>query len=169
MADTIDLAFSIVDEKGDISTLTFHVPATSVVADVLIAAEALADLLDPIVQGGFLNAALRLPVDLSGSTVNALASAGSDVQEKAKFVFRTAVDKVVSFFNIPTILESIFNAGSKEVDLGHSDVGALVTAVETGIDTTGDGGSSTITFCDNRGDDLYDLIEAVENWGRARK
>jgi hypothetical protein len=162
----IYLTFSVQDEKNDISTITIPVPDSTPLTDIPYLLQAFADLLNPIVQGGLVQAAAKVVGSVTGW--NTLAAAGSDVQEKASFGIRT-VTGFIKKLSIPTILESIFNAGSKTVDLGHTDVAALVTALETGVDISGAGGSGTIQPCDAHGDDLVDVETAVEAWGKARK
>jgi hypothetical protein len=161
----IHLTFSIQDEKGDVSTIDIPVPDSTPLTDIPYLLQAFADLLDPIVQGGLVQAAAKVIGTVTGW--GSAAAAGSDVQEKASFLFRTA-GGYAKKIGIPTILESIFNAGSKDVDLGHTDVAALVTAIETGVDVSGAGGSGVIQPCDYRGDDISDLETATEDWGKRR-
>lgn len=162
----IHLTFTIQDEKGDTSVIDIPVPGATPLTDIPYLLQAYADLLNPIVQGGLVQAAAKVVGTVSGW--NTTAAAGSDVQEKASFLIRTA-GGFLKRLGIPTILESIFNTGSKDVDLGHTDVAALVTALETGIDISGAGGSGTISACDYREDDLVNVEAAYEDWGKRRR
>jgi len=162
----IYLTFTVQDEKGDQSVIEIPVPEVTPLTDIPYLLQAYADLLDPIVQGGLVQAAARVISTVTGW--DSLAAAGSDVQEKASFAIRTA-GGYIKRLSIPTILESIFSAGSPDVDLGHTDVAALVTAFEDGIDLSGAGGSGVIEPCDSRDDDLVNVEQAHEDWGRRRR
>jgi len=154
--------FSIADEKGDISTVEIPIPDTTALTDLPDVVQAFSDLIEPLVGGGLIQAGVRLLVSVTGW--NTLAAAGSDVQEKAEFVLRT-VGGFLKRLNLPTFIESFFNAGSKEVDQAAPDVAAFITALEDGVVVN----AHTVQPCDLRGEDLTQLVDALENWGKRRK
>jgi hypothetical protein len=160
------ITFTVADEKGDTSTITIPVPDSTALTDLPLMAQALADLLEPMVTGGLVNAFIRIVPTITGWA--AAAAADSDVQEKAEFALRTA-GGFVKRLNLPTFLESLFNANSKDVNQADADVSAFVTALEDGIDLTGAGGSGIVQPCDLREEDLTSLLYATENWGRRRQ
>lgn len=158
--------FSIADEKGDISNVEIPVPSATALADLPLMAQALADLIEPLVTGGLVGCFIRIVPAITGWAT--AATAGSDVQEKAEFALRT-VGGFLKRLNLPTFIESFFNANSKEVDQSAVDVAAFITALEDGVDLTGAGGSGIVQPCDAREEDLDALLYAVENWGKRRK
>src|SRR3972149_1428064 len=88
----------------------------------------------------------------------------ADVQEKARFVFRT-VGGFFKSISLPTFVESLFSAGSKDVDLTDTDVAAFVTAMIAGITVAS---TETVEPSDVREADITELEAASEAWGNAR-
>lgn len=158
--------FSIRDGKGDISTIEIPFPDATVVTDLPLLVAALGDLIDPLLSGGLAGAGFRVDVDVPG--FSAVAGTLADVQEKAEFAWRVGT-KWLKRLNLPTFIETFFLPGTKEVDTTDADIAAFVTAMETGIDVAGGGGSGVVQPCDTRGEDLEDLVYAIENWGKRRK
>jgi len=152
------------DAKGDKSTVAIPIPAPTALSDIPEAVQDMTALLVPMVTGGIVGAGMRVEVDVTGVST-AVAGAVADVQEKARFVFRGA-NMFLKSLSIPTFPEALFVAGSNEVDITDTDVAAFVTAMEDGFLLSS---TNTILPCDGRGDDLDDLVEAVEAWGKARR
>lgn len=160
-----ELYYTVVDAKGNKSRMTFPCTAPDY-TDIPLIAVALGELLDPMINGGITAAGWTVAVDL-GSVVN-IASLTSDVQEGARFVFKTALGFLKSV-RLPAVVETIFAANSPNVDLTDTDVSAFVSAITDGIDTSGLGGSVGLgTFGTTRFEDLTALETAVEDWGRNR-
>lgn len=160
----IEIGLTITDVKGDKSTVTIPLPDGTALSDVQLFATQLAALVQPLVQGQLVSLTFTVPVNW---TPWPIIDAAADVQEKARFAFRTASGFLKSL-SIPTVVESIFATGSGDVDTSDPDVAAFVTAMEDGIDLTGVGGSGTIEPSDLRNDDLVSLAQAHEAWGRYR-
>jgi len=155
--------FNIIDSKGDVSRVEIPFPSGTVLGAVVDAMDDIADLIQAMVAGGLQSAGISFEVDVS-ATWGAVAGLAADVQEKAEFVFNTA-GGYLKRLNIPTVLESIFNPGSAEVDLGNSSVEAFIDFMEDGIVS----GAETITPSDYRGADVLTLRSAKENWGKRRR
>lgn len=168
------MAFSVYyvvsDAKGDTSTVTVPIPDTTDVADAALFVEALGPLIGALTDGALESAGINVEVDASGIGGWAAASTLSDVQEKARFAFRTAGGFLKSL-SLPTFIESkLVNSGAgKEVDLTDGDVSAFVTAMEDGLSVTGLGGTGSVFPSDYRGDDITTLVEAREAWGKYRR
>lgn len=162
--------FNIGDAKGDTSTVTVPVPTTTDVADAALFVEAIGPLIGALTGGSLVSAGVNIEVDTSGIGGFTAASTLSDVQEKARFAFRTAGGFLKSL-SLPTFIESKFvNSGAgKEVDLTDTDVSSFVTAMEDGLSVTGLGGTGTVSPSDYRGDDIVSIEEAREAWGKYRK
>jgi hypothetical protein len=157
----IQTYYTLQDAKGDKSTVIVPIPDGTDFDDIIEFVQEMADLLDPLTNGTLVDAGFTMSVAF---TPWAVASAIADVQEKARFVFRT-VGGFVKSLSLPTILEDIFLAGSKDVDTSDPDVAAFVTAMVDGLTLTS---TNTIEPVDSRDEDLTDLNSAVEAWGRSR-
>jgi len=152
------------DAKGDKSTVTVPVPTSIELTDIPEAVQDLTALIGPMLTGGIVGAGMRVEVDVSGVSTT-VAGATSDIQEKAAFVFRGA-NNFLKRIGLPTFSEALFSAGTPYVDVTDADVAAFVTAIEDGYLLSS---TNTILPCDTRGDDLEDLVEATEAWGKARR
>lgn len=135
------------------------------IANYTSVASAAWTLISPLINGTLVNAAFTVDVDISGFTI-AVASAISDVQEKAEFVFRTA-NGFIKRLNLPTIVESVFGSAGRSdaVDVTDEDVAAFVTAIEDGFDL---GGGTTVGVVNEHDEDVTTLVAARENWGKRR-
>lgn len=157
--------FNIVDEKGDKSRVEIPFPSTTPVADLVAGVQGIADLINPLVSGGLDSAGVSVGVSVSGWS--AVAASGSDVQEKMKSIIRTA-GGFLKTLRLPTFLEAFLVSGSPFVDRADTDVAAFETFLESGIDTSGAGGSGVIAPSDYREDDLDAVEVMIEDWGKAR-
>jgi hypothetical protein len=161
----VSVYYTIVDDKGDKSTVEVPLPDATALTDVEIFVEQMGLLIDPLVQGGIVGAGFR--VEASVASFTNVASTIADVQEKGRFLFRTAGNWLKSL-SLPTFSDLLINPGSNTVDETDTDVAAFITAMEDGIDLSGAGGSGVIQPSDYRGDDIATLEKAVEAWGNAR-
>lgn len=158
--------YSIKDAKGDTSSVEIPFPDGTDVQDLVDLVGPVAILINALVTGGLVDAGIRVSMDLSATGPlgfggwGPVASLAADVQEKAEFTFRTVLGNLKRI-NLPTIDEAIFNPGSKMVDLSDAAVQAWVTFLEDGI-----GG---VQPSDQRGEDLFALESASENWGKRRR
>lgn len=157
--------FNIEDDKGDVSTVEIPFPSATTITDLPLLVQAFGDLIDPLVSGGLRDAGVRMSVSVTGFPT--AAGSLSDVQEKGEFVFRT-VNGFLKRLNLPTFVETLILPGTKEIDQADTDVAAFITAMEDGIDLAGSGGSGVVQPCDLRDEDLTEIVNALENWGKRR-
>ena len=157
----INVYYRIADAKNDTSTVMIPLPSTVAITDLNDYVTDLAAIIQPLVNGTLLEAGFAVGVSVVPWPI---AAGISDVQEKARYVFRTAGGWLKSL-SIPTVLESIFSPGSREVDTSDPDVAAFVTAMVDGITVAS---TNNIEASDRREDDLTNLVQATEAWGRAR-
>lgn len=152
------------DAKGDQSVMSIPLPDATDVADAQRYGEEITLLLAPLVNGALRDARLSVPINyVPYDPVASIA----DVQEKARFSFRTTNDFLKSI-SIPTFVEGFFVPGTKEVDTTDPDVAAFTTAIIDGINIDPGVTDTIIQPCDVRGKDITELEGAVEAWGRAR-
>lgn len=125
-------------------------------------------IVNPLVTGTLVGANVTLEADISGF-VNAAASALSDVQEKATFVFKS-VDGFLKSISLPTFDETKFvNSGAGDTcDLTNTDVAAFVAMMTDGVDD-GAGTPVEINPTTSHGEDLSALVKTHQSWGKNRK
>lgn len=158
--------YTIQDAKADKSTVEIPFPDSTDVADLIDQVGPIAVLINALVTGGLVAAGVKIEMDLSATGPagfggwGPVASLASDVQEKATFALRTVLGNLKSL-SLPTIDEAIMDVNSRLVDLGDAAVQAFVTFLEDGI-----GG---VEPSDYRGEDLFVLESASENWGKRRR
>jgi hypothetical protein len=164
MAFTI--LYTITDGKGDRSTTEVNVPSSITFTNVITFAGQMASLIDDLIGGAITRIGVALLVDLPAG-LKASPSALSDVEEGARFQFRTDGGFFTSL-RIPTFLEGLINAGSKDVDLTDTAVAAFVNAMEDGIDV--DAGAPTVLVApsDKREEDVTVLESAKEQFLSSR-
>lgn len=160
------ILYSITDEKAKVSTTEVKLPSATAFADVEIFAAQMAALIDTVIEGYISRIGIVYQVALPGG-IKSAANANSDVEEGARFQFRT-VNGFFSGLRLATFSEALIVAGSKDVDTVNGDVAAFVTAMVTGIDTSGAGGSGTIQPSDARDEDLTALEFAREQFLSSR-
>jgi hypothetical protein len=164
MAFTI--LYTIEDGKGKTSTSEINVPSTLAFADVVTFAGSMASLIDPLIVGAIRRIGIAFTIDLP-SGLNASPASGADIEEGARFQFRTE-NGFFSSLRLPTFLETLMNPGTTQVDLTDTDVAAFVTAMTSGIDVDPGAGTTTVAPCDKRDEDLTALDFAKEQFLSSR-
>lgn len=151
---TASLKIDYRDASGSKGSTVFHVPyATSAavaigVADILSAA--LNALTDAAIDGYSLTYAKT-------EDTPATPTAGSRVEEKGNFVYRTANGRTTRF-TIPAIVDSVLNP-SGSIDKANALVTALTAAVVDG----------DFVFQSADGSDITALLEAYQSFRRSTK
>lgn len=160
----INVTFTVRDGKGQESPITIQLPTSVSPGDAIAFAKTAWPLVDALIDGG--NVVGRVSFEVDGlSSANPVG--GADVQEIGRFVFKT-VNNFTKSLGLPTFLETKLTPGTDLIDTTDADVAAFVTMMESGIDTTPNGGSGVISPSDYRGEDLDSLVGAIEAWGKAR-
>jgi len=165
------MAFSIIvsfrDNKNERSTTEINLPSGTAYDDVLLFAQEVVQLIDPLITGAIERVGIAATVDVSGLGLTAAPTVGSDVEEGARFQFRTALNNFTSL-RLPTFDEAAIVPGTREVSQVDTDVAAFLTAMESGIDLTGVGGSGTIQPSDKRDEDIITTQQAREQFLSSR-
>lgn len=158
MSSIAQIIYTVVDDSGDEATTTINTPQGFSLAQWGEFAVSMATLLDAFLAGRVNSADLCLGVDISGLTSNSTLSTG-DREEIGAFQFGTLQGFRVNV-NIPGIDELVVADGTDDLDQTNADVSAFISAMETGIVTTG----GTLTFCDVAEDDITSTIYARERF-----
>lgn len=152
------VTYTVKDEKGNSSVMNMNIPTATTAANAITFAQSFAGLLNAVITGQITAIGLGYLVTLPGG-LRTSPLGGSDVEEGARFSFRTALNHLTRF-RIPTFDESLILAGSKAVDLEDTAVDALVDAMTGGL-----GGVSPV---DSRDEDVVSLDAAQEQFGQDR-
>lgn len=161
----VAIYFTVQDSDTDRSTFEFWFPDATPMAVLVAGVPAVAALVNPLVNGGLVNAGFKVEVDVSG-TWGPIAALISDVQEKAEFSMRT-INGFLHRLNLPTFDENFFTPGTGQVDLTDAAVIAFIDFLEDGI-TVG-GGSLEPSSPRGATEDVETVEKAIENWGKRRR
>jgi len=160
------ISISIADADGDIFPVSVHVS----IPDATTLADAISLYVDPFYFTGLGMLTLGAPVSVKlivepdlqpYADFGGTPPANSDVEEKARFVFRTATGFDVSM-KIPAIWEDYFsNSGAgKEIDITNA---AVITFIALMTEDIANGGIDAV---DSHGHDLSRFVSAKQWFGK---
>lgn len=161
------ITFSIRDDKRQLATTSIHVEYPDLIleergnpADY---AAQYAEFLDDLIEGQIvaINISTSVPLPVGLKSVPNLTS---DVEEGATFLWRTANGYTVRQ-RIPTFSESFVLDGGI-VDRDTDEVSILFEMTVNPIELPAD---YLVSPCDSRGDDIIDLVRAIENFKRTTR
>lgn len=156
------LSVTLKDAKGVSSNTSYFVLLDSgmTVANLQEIGERWVEDLDNVTGCVITGMNINYAVDISDPGLNLKTAAlpDTDVEEGARFSFRTALG-FLSEFRIPGFLESLYPVGSAIVNILAPAVAELIADVVDGI---GYGTGLDIDGSDNRGEDLVSLDAANE-------
>lgn len=145
-----DIAVSIRDSEGKLSTVLLHSAGGALLADDIDNANDIAALIAAVSDGVVAN----VTVTYQGNTSNTVPAGNVDNEIKARFGFLTTAG-TTSRVGIPAFDRTKLIANTDQVDRDDVDVAALVTAL--------------LDFQDYRGAGFESLRYAVEDYGRRQK
>jgi hypothetical protein len=146
---TATLTYVMLDESGSRATCSFDVPETTLADAAITAAGVLRPLIEALTDCAVVSYSLTYS---SADDAPAAPAAGSRVERKGVFTFRTAAGKT-AIYQIPGIADSVVEASGR-IDDDNVAVAAFIAAV-TAIDAV---------FCDSNGQDLRSLKSAYERY-----
>lgn len=165
MVPPIEFFYNISDGDGEISRVTIPFDPTDItLANIPDIAQAVWDLIDPLVNGHLESVGVTLTMDISGYT-NAAAAAIADVQEGAEFVYN-AIGGFLKRLTLPTFIETFFtNSGAgKVVDTSAAAIVAFNTMMTAGLLV----GLDTIQPQTVHGEDLDSFKVGRQKFGKNR-
>lgn len=162
-APHVFLVYSIQDAKGKTSNMKINFPVNVDIGQLQSLAVDTATMVNNIIKGKIIDAGIGLAVDLSGATIRSAPDVNSDVEEGARFLWRSAVNAITGF-RIPTFDEAKLLDGTKQVDLADTDVDAFVDRIIAGKTT----GVVNASPSDDRGEDIEALESARESFQSSR-
>jgi len=162
MVLAVSIRFDFQDQKGKTSFTKVRVPNGFSIAQYSEFTVAMGQLLANLSSARVTRASFCVGLDLSGSTIKAVASGISDIAQKAILGFSTAVTGFRTKLKLPAFSETKIITGSDAVDEADLDIAAFVTAMENGIVVTG----GTVSPTDIRENDIVSTDYAREFFRR---
>jgi hypothetical protein len=162
-APHVFLTYTIQDAKGANSVSKINFPDSVDIAILKMFASSTATMINNLIKGKIIDAGIGIQVDLSGATIRATPDANSDVEEGARFNWRTAVGALTNF-RLPTFDEAFFVDGTKLVDTADPAVDAFVQRILQGQTQ----GLINVSPTDDRGSDIDELAAARESFTSSR-
>jgi len=154
MALSNKLIFVMTDAKGAEASFSINLPSTTTAANAQQFATAFAPIVEAISKG-VLNATATYAVNIDVPRTRTTPVATSDIEEKGRFQFVSA-DGAYSRVNVPTLLETLVLAGSRNIDTTGGAGQDFVNAMVSGLGAAGTEPS------DSRDSDLVSLDFAIE-------
>lgn len=167
MPVSFEILFSIEDGKGNLSTTSVNIPNTFTIAQIITFGGEMAKLIDPLITGRIVRIGAAFLIDLP-NTLATTADANADVEEGARFQFRTAGGYYTSM-RLATFDEAFILPNSDLVDQTEAAVAAFITAIHSGLDIDATAGVTLVAATDSRGDDIVALEFAREQFLSSRK
>lgn len=162
------VAITIEDAGGadgpDLTTCRVYLPDTLAIDKLTEIAGDLATAVAALITGKIRTVQFGVEIDLLALSLPSAAELLSDVQERARFAFRTNTG-YASSMSIGTFDEDLINIDGT-VDTTDIDVVTFVNMLQDGW-TLGDG-TTLVEPTDYRGDDLFSLEAAHQAWGKNR-
>lgn len=165
----VSLNLTVVDGKGQESTVTLYTTDTFTIVQLGNAVRAIIPLVRNMITGGITKGTIAIEVDLSGLFTSfptiAVPDDDSDTEEGALFIFNNSGGDPKRN-RIPTFDEALVLAGTREVDQEAVAVENFINAILTGVTVAG---PATVTFVDSREEDLQFLSDAYESFQSSRR
>lgn len=158
------LSYTIKDAKNKESVMNINFPENVDIAVLKTFASSTATMINNLIKGEIVSAGIGVEVDLSGATIRSTPDADSDVEEGARFSWRSVVNSFPRF-RMPTFNEAKLVSGTTVVDTGDSDVSAFVGRIESGQTV----GLVNVSPSDDRGEDISALSTAIEDFQSSRR
>lgn len=159
MALAVSIRYDFIDDKGKSSHTKIRVPNGFSLSDYAEFATLMGNIISSLCDGRITKIGICVGVDLSGATIKAVATAVSDVAQKAYAQFATAAQGFRSRMKIPALDETLVIAGSDAIDQANANVTTFISAMENGLAVTG---PATISPCDDRENDITDTTTLRE-------
>lgn len=148
------MTFTLQDETGSRANVSFDIPVSTLADAALTAANVMRGLLANITGCSVVSQAVTYS---QFDTTPEIAGAGSRVEKKGVFVFRTAAGKTTQY-QVPGIMSNLVLKGGR-IDEDIPVVAAFVTAIT----------AADAVFSDSNGVDLVSLAQAYERYRRTSR
>lgn len=153
------LVFNMKDETDKPSSTKLRLPTTFAIADYVEFAQAAGQLILNLSQSRITNISLTIDFDFSALGLSSIILTAANIGKKAKFLWETAVTGFNARFEVPTVDESIFLAGTDDMNVSDPLVAPFILKIENGIVVPI---ATTVTFANNRVMDITLLASGYE-------
>jgi hypothetical protein len=154
------VVYTIQDAKGEKSTMKVNFGASPNLGMVRAWAEQAAIVISNVITGGIVDIGIGIGVQIPSAALNP-PDESSDVEEGARFSWRTAIGSLTGF-RIPTFSEGLLLPGTNQVDT--SAIEDLTNIMISGHTV----GLENIQPTDERGSDIESLETARESFQSSR-
>lgn len=151
---TASLKIDYRDASGSAGSTLFHIPYTTLASVAITAADALSAALNALTDAAIDGYSITYS---KTEDTPATPTAGSRVEEKGNFIWRTANGRTTKF-TVPALVDSVLNP-SGSIDKANALIAALV-AVVTDVD---------LVFASADGSDITALLEAYQSFRSSTK
>lgn len=162
---TWTINYTIEDAKGLNSSTEVNFAAATSFNDAQRAAARVAELINPLIGGAIRKINIVYSVQLP-ATLRTTPVTNSDVEEGARFQFRTA-GGFYTGMRLPTFTETYLVSNSRDVNLDAAEVASFVNSMRNGIALTDP--AALVVCVDKRGDDIVSLSFAREQFQSSRR
>jgi len=155
-----NISYGVIDDQGDTQRIQVTVPQGALtLANITGYAQALAALIDDVIDGYISDISLCLVIGLPGG-MKTSANAGAEVERGANFTFQADGTNYAHTIRVPGVLPGLFVGNS--VDLTAGAVVALRAALTSGLNI----GGTQVIPSDRYENDLTNLIAATKTFRR---
>lgn len=155
----IKIQYSMRDAKGLVSRTLVHIPSATTLANATTYAQDLGEVIDAVIGGSIESIDICIGIALPGG-IKATPDTDTDVEEGAVFVYKDADGRTFRQ-RLPTFLESLVEAGTRQVDNANAAVQAY-----TDIIVDGNGTVAPVTLAAT---DITELVSDKEQFVKNRK
>lgn len=160
------VTIAIKDAKGKGATTEFNFPSSYDFQDITLFAAQAAGRINKLIRGKITGVTVSQAVtDFTGVTLRADPLPEADVEEGARFQFKTAGGFFTSM-RLPTFEEDLIIEGTKNVDLTNADVETFTDSMVTGAPVVALGG--VLSPSDKRDEDIVSMEFAKEEFQSSR-
>jgi len=132
----LSLVFTVRDAKNKKSTVKLWLPANTTVAGATAIADSVGPIIKQLILGEIVSVSLTADIPVVAGAQGA-ADLTSDVEEKGRFMFRTAAGKSVRV-SLPTWNETYTLPNTASIDQTDTDVDAFIQYfLSGGVDSNG--------------------------------
>ena len=159
MALPIKIQYTIRDEEGLVARTLVHLPTATTLSAATTFAASFGGLIDAVTGGVLESIDVCIGVSLPGG-IKTTPDSGSDIEEGAQFVYEDADGRIFRQ-RLPTFLESLIVAGTRQVDNSNAAVQGVTDAIVTGL-----AGTAPVTLA---GTDITAMVSDKEQFVKNRK
>jgi len=162
-APHVFVSYTVEDAKGEKSSFNINFPDSVDIAVLKNFARSTAEMIDDLIKGRITGIGVGLAIDTAGLSLKQTANADADVEEGARFSWRTVLNTLTSF-RLPTFDETFLVSGTRNVDTANAAVTTFVGRILAGQTV----GLTNVSPSDDRGEDVSALEAASESFTRSR-